>query len=345
VPSRDFGSSPPSIVDVAQRAGVSVATVSRALRNHPYVAETTRARVIQAANELHYVADANASRLASGRSQTIGLLAPILTSWYTNEIIAGVEEILQESQLDLLISTRGLPDRQNKFALDSSFRQRVDGVITVDVFLGEAGAKTFFESGIPAVVLGEHVQAVPSLSVDNRLAAEIATRYLLDLGHTRIGVIGGPSDPGLDPSAWVPSQRIEGYFRALETQRLNRDRQLIVDGQFTIDGGRRAARQLLSLSRPPTAVFCMSDEMAFGVLQTARQMGFSVPTDLSVIGFDGHPVSETVELSTIHQPVREMGRFAAQLMTKILAGHEPVVGHYPQGVALIIRSSTCPPAR
>ena len=330
--------SPPTIVDVARRAGVSVATVSRALRNHPYVAESTRARVVKAAGELHYVADANASRLASGRSNTIGVLAPILTSWYTSEIVAGIEEILQQAQLDLLISTKGLPDRHNRFALDTSFRQRVDGIITVDVFLRESGARAVVDAGIPAVVLGEQVQAVPSLSIDNRLGAEMATRHLLELGHTRVGVIGGLITPSIEPS--VPSQRMQGYLDALEAQRLKRERRLVADGNFTIEGGRRAARRLLSSPHPPTAIFCMSDEMAFGAMQTAREMGFSVPADLSLMGFDGHPVSETVGLSTIHQPVREMGRLAARLMTNILGGHESVARHHPQGVALIARSSS-----
>lgn len=320
-----------------------MATVSRALRNHPCVAASTRGRVIQAAGELRYVADANASRLASGRSNTIGVLAPILTSWYTSEIVAGIEEVLQEAHLDLLVSTRGLPAPHNHFALDTSFRQRVDGLITVDVFVRESGARALFDAGIPAVVLGEQVGAVPSVSIDNCLGAEMATRHLLELGHSRIGVIGGLITPGIEPS--VSSQRMLGYVTALESQRLKRDRCLVADGNFTIEGGRRAARQLLSLSRPPTAIFCMSDEMAFGALQTAREMNFSVPTDLSMIGFDGHPVAETVGLSTIHQPVREMGRLAAQLMTNILGGHEPISRHHPQGVALIARSSTGPAAR
>lgn len=340
---RDQHTGQASIVDVALRAGVSVATVSRALRNHPHVAAPTRDRVLKAAAELHYVADANASRLASGRSNTIGLLAPILTSWYTGEVIAGVEEVLKDAELDLLISTKGTPVNGNDFTMDSAFRQRVDGVILVDVFFHENGARSLLRTNTPAVVLGEPLKAVPSLSIDNKLGAEMATRHLLELGHRRIGVIGGVIIPGVAPA--VPDQRIAGYLAALSGQRIRPDKRLITDGYFTIEGGRRAARQLLLAPNPPTAIFCMSDEMGFGALQTARELGVTVPDELSLIGFDNHPAAEAFGLSTVHQPVRQMGRLAARLMTDILAGHEPVSRHHPQGLALIVRSSTAAPRK
>jgi LacI family repressor for deo operon, udp, cdd, tsx, nupC, and nupG len=329
-----------SIVDVAERAGVSVATVSRALRNHQYVAESTRARVLEAAQALHYVADANASRLASGRSHTIGLLAPILTSWYTSEIIVGVEEVLSEVGLDLLISTQGLPHERNEFTLATAFHQRVDGVILVDAFVYESGARELVKASTPAVALGEKVDAVPSLCIDNELGGELATRHLLELGHRRIGLMRGPN--ARDILSAVPHQRTAGYRAALASQRIKVDKSLIVDGGFTIEGGRRAARALLSAANPPTAVFCMSDEMAFGVLQACREMGISVPEDFSVIGFDDHSVSEAVGLSTIRQSVRQMGNLAARLIADVIAGHEPMAGHHPQGIALIQRATTGP---
>ena len=338
---RDTSATQASIVDVAARAGVSVATVSRALRDHPHVADATRARVHDAARALHYVADANASRLASGRSNTIGLLAPILTSWYTSEVIAGVEEVLQDAELDLLISTRpGSPDARRVFGPDGAFRQRVDGMLLVDMFVGEAGAAELSKAAAPAVVIGESLRVLTSLSIDNRLGAEMATRHLLQLGHRRIGLIGGVITPG--SQSHVPGDRTAGYLAALAGQRVRRERGLQVDGTFTIEGGRRAARQLLLGPNPPTAIFCMSDEMAFGVMQSARELGVSVPGDLSLIGFDDHPASEAFGLSTIQQPVREMGRIGARLMIDILAGHGTSSTHHPLGLALVARGSTGP---
>lgn len=330
-----------SIVDVAERAGVSVATVSRALRNHENVAENTRARVLAAAHELQYVADANASRLASGRSHTIGMLAPILSSWYTSEIIVGVEQVLAEVGLDLLISTQGLPHEGNEFTLASAFHQRVDGVILVDAFVSESGARELVKASTPAVALGEKLDAVPSLCIDNHVGGELATRHLLALGHRRIGLMRGPN--ARDILATVPQQRTAGYTAALASHRIKVDTSLIVDGDFTIESGWRGARALLNTSRPPTAIFCMSDEMAFGVLQACREMNISVPGDLSVMGFDDHSVSAAVGLSTIRQPVRQMGNLAARLIADMIAGHVPVVGHHPQAIALVERTSTGPP--
>lgn len=327
-----------TIVDVALRAGVSVATVSRALRDHRHVAEATRQRVQDAAAALHYVADANASRLASGRSHTVGLVAPILTSWYTSEVIAGVEEVLQLAQLDLLISTGRAVEQSSVVGPDGAFRQRVDGMILVDVFWHEVGAEALAEMATPSVVVGEKLEAVASLSIDNRLGAEMATRHLLELGHRRIGVIGGQIAPNV--SRTVPDERAMGYRRALTAEHVRIDRRLAVDGGFTIEGGRRAMRQLLQLPDPPTAVFCMSDEMAFGALQAAREHGMRVPDDLSVIGFDDHPASEVFGLSTIRQPVREMGRLAAQLLVDILNGNAAPAQHHPLGLAVVERTST-----
>ncbi len=297
-----------------------------------------------AARALRYVADTNASRLASGRSNTIGLLAPILTSWYTTEVIAGVEEILQDAELDLLISTRrGLPDERTIFGRDAAFRQRVDGMILVDVFFREEGAKDLVKTATPAVVVGETLSTVPSLSIDNRLGAAMATRYLIDLGHRRIALIGGVVTPGINSN--VPGERIAGYLATLSANGISPDRGLLLeDGNFTIEGGRLAARQVLLSARPPTAIFCMSDEMAFGVFQAARELGLSVPGDLSLIGFDDHPSAEAFGLTTVHQPVKEMGRMAARMMVDILAGREVVSRHHPLGLALLARTSTAAPS-
>jgi len=168
----------------------------------------------------------------------------------------------------------------------------------------------------------------------------MATRHLLELGHRRIGLIGGFITPG--SQSHVPDDRTNGYLAALAGQRIRRERGLQVDGMFTIEGGRRAGRQMLLAPSPPTAIFCMSDEMAFGVMQTARELGMSVPGDLSLIGFDDHPASEAFGLSTIQQPVREMGRMGARLMVDILAGHGTSSTHHPLGIALVARASTAP---
>lgn len=329
---------PATIDDVAREAGVSTATVSRALRNHHHVAESTRQRVADAAERLNYVANPNASRLASGTSRTIGLLAPLLTSWYTTEVVAGVEEVLEQSHYDLLIGSANPLARDRIFKGDANFRQRVDGVVLVDVFCSEVGARKLAKLDVPTIVLGERVRAVTSLSVDNRLGAAIAARHLLELGHRRIAMIGGRADPAVDHN--VPTERAAGFTAALRAGGVRLPLAMQADGDFKVTGGYHATRRLLRQRTPPTAIFCMSDEMAFGALQAARELGIRIGDELSVVGFDDHPIAEAFGLTTVRQPVRDMGRTAARLMLERVAteGTPPI--HHPVEVRLIARSST-----
>ena len=187
----DPAAGPATIDDVAREAGVSTATVSRAFRDHPYVAETTRTKVREAAARLRYIANPNAARLASGHANTVALLAPMLTSWYTAEVVAGVEDVLAENGYDLLIATADPADRDRLLSGETRFRQRVDGVLLVDVMCREEGAVRLAHLDVPVVVLGEELHAVTSVSVDNVAGAAMAANHLLQLGHRRIAMVGG----------------------------------------------------------------------------------------------------------------------------------------------------------
>lgn len=330
-----------TIEDVAREAGVSTATVSRALHGHPHVSDITRRRVQQAAERLLYVANPNAARLASGRSRTIGLLAPLLTSWYTGEVVAGVEEVLAEARYDLLIGTAHPLARERIFRGDARFQQRIDGAVLVDVFCEEAGARQLAALDYPVVVLGERLRSVTSVSVDNARGARLAARHLIDLGHRRIGLVGGHADR--DVSHNVPTERAAGFHAALRSAGIRPAAEMETEGDFTIDGGHRAMRALLALSKPPTAVFLMSDEMAFGALQALREQGLLPGRDVAVVGFDDHPAAEAFGLTTIRQPVRDLGRLGARLMLDHLDGFGEVE-HHPVELNLIVRESTRPTA-
>ena len=337
----DTSSSPaPSratIDDVAREAGVSTATVSRALRHHPYVAEPTRQRVLRAVERLRYVANANASRLASGQSRTVGLVAPMITSWYTSELTVGVEEVLTQARFDLLIGTANSAARERIFSGDARFQQRVDGVILVDVFCGDEVAARLAELDTPIVVLGEQVAELTSVSIDNTRGARLAARHLIELGHKRIALVGGHTN--LDVAKNVPTERTAGFRDTLRVAGIRVPDAYLQDGDFTIPGGRQAMRRLLDLPKPPTAVFFLSDEMAFGALQELRERDLQVGRDVSVVGFDDHPVSEAIGLTTVRQPVRDIGRLGARLMLDALDGFG-VVRHHPVEVDLVERMST-----
>lgn len=329
-----------TIDDVARAAGVSTATVSRALRELPNVAESTRAKVVEAARRLNFTANPHAARLASGTTRTVGLMAPLLTSWYTSEIVAGVEEVLTVAGYDLLISTTASNDRERLFRGDSRLRQRADGLLLVDVFCSDDGAARLAAAGLPVVVLGERLDAVHSVSVDNVAGAAMAADHLVALGHRRIAMVDGPSH--IDTAHNVPTDRRAGFLGALQTHGIEVPDHLRVDGQFSIQGGCRAMRRLLALDAPPTAVFLMSDEMAFGALQALREAGLRPGTDVSVIGFDDHPVSESVGLTTVRQRVRDIGRTGARTLLAQLAEPAPP-RHTPVDLVLVHRSSTRPP--
>ncbi len=329
-----------TIDDVAREAGVSTATVSRALRNHPYVAASTRLRVEQAVERLKYVANSNASRLASGHTRTIGLLAPLLTSWYTSEVVAGVEEVFAQARYDLLIGTANPLARERMFRGDARFHQRIDGVLLVDVFCSETGATALAALETPVVVLGEQLQSVTSVAVDNALGARMAADHLLALGHRRLALVGGHAH--LEVAHNVPTERNDGFNAALVDAGLPPlGADYTENGDFTIVGGFDSMRTLLALPDPPTGVFFLSDEMAFGAMQALREAGLRLAHDISVIGFDDHPASEAFGLSTIRQPVRDIGRLGARLLLDHLGGFGEI-RHHPVELSLVERMSTGP---
>lgn len=330
-----------TIDDVAQLAGVSLATVSRALRGLPHVRAELRQRVEKAAAELRYVADGNAARLASGRSRTIGLVAPLLTTWYTSQTIAGIEDVLQAAGYDLLISALSSVDHRRKLVQGRlAFQQRVDGVILIDVFYGREGARKL-QIDHPVMVVGEAVESTPSVAIDNELGARLAAEHLVDLGHERVGIVGG-MQPNTRYSP-VPAQRRSGFRKVCDERSVTVTAEL--DGEFTIGGGRRTFATFLAQRRPPTALFCFSDEMAFGVLQAARERGVRVPDEMAIVGFDDHPVAEAMGLTTVRQPVREIGRRSAQRILEAIEGSRPTQLHDQIPVELIVRESTTGPSK
>ncbi len=333
----DSTTAPATIHDVAREAGVSTATVSRALRHHPYVAESTRQRVLDAVDRLQYVANASAARLASGQSRTVGFIAPMITSWYTSELTAGVEEVLTQARFDLLIGTASPVARERIFRGDAHFEQRVDGVILVDVFCGEEGAGRLAALGTPVVVLGEELHTLTSVSVDNQRGGRLAARLLIELGHRRIAMVSGHA--GLEVAKNVPVWRAQGFRETLQDAGLRLHADDVLDGDFTIAGGYSAMQRLLELPTRPTAVFFLSDEMAFGAIHAVRDAGLDIGSDMSIVGFDDHTVAEAIGLTTVRQPVRDIGRLGARLMLDALAGFA-TLRHHPVELTLVERMST-----
>jgi LacI family transcriptional regulator, repressor for deo operon, udp, cdd, tsx, nupC, and nupG len=337
-----------SIGDVAARAGVSVATVSRALRGLPNVAPSTRARVLEAAAALEYVADPHASRLAAGRTQTIGVVLPFISQWFFTQVVSGAEAVLAAAGYDVLLYNVGGAAGRERFLRQLPFRKRVDGLLVVELPLSEREQHTLAGAGTPVATVGLAPSIFPGVTIDNVAAGVAATRHLVNLGHEEIGLIANlPDDPLHFPA---PIERRRGYRAALADGGLHPRPELDVPGNFSLQGGAEAMAQLLAVRTPPTAVVAESDEMAIGALKTVRDAGLRVPEDVSVIGIDDHDMAHFVGLTTVAQPVVQQGEVAAELLLRELAGDGGRAGgDGPPRVVLptklVVRSTTGPPRR
>lgn len=332
----------PTIEDVAAASGVSVATVSRALRGLPNVAPATRERVLAAAAELEYETDPQASRLASGRTMTVGLVAPLFGTWHADRVVTGAESIFADAGLDLLVApVRDVQTLGMFLDRARSFGRRVDGVLLIDLYVDSSQSERLEAMGVPMVSVGEELGSAPSVTIDNVAAARTATTHLVELGHTRVGLIGGAHEGAiLSP---VPAHREQGWREALVGSGLSAGEDLVVDGGFTVEGGAAALADLLDGDHPPTAVFCMSDRMALGAMTEAWRRGLRVPGDLAVVGFDDDDLAAAFDITTMRQPVADLGVRAASMLVGLISGEDPAVGGTAP-VELIVRATTAPPA-
>lgn len=329
-----------TIEDVAQAAGVSVATVSRALRNLPNVAGSTREKVVRAADELDYRADPAASRLAAGTSRSVAVVVQLLNGWYSSHVVAGVEAVCAEAGYDTIVVGVGPGSHdQDVFDESSTIHRRVDAIIFVDVRVSAAELRHLSDQSMVVVSVGHELPQIPSVGIDDVKVGRIATQHLLELGHRRIALINGPDELPFV----VPSYRQTGFEEAMREAGVEPDRSLSRPGNFTLQDGADALRTLMDLDDPPTAIFAFADEMAFGVMLAAEELGIRIPEDLSLIGVDDHDVSPVVGLTTVHQDVAEHGARAARLVLDQLVEHTESVAPDLAPVRLIVRRSTAAP--
>ena len=341
-PPRQRPERPATIEDVAREAEVSLATVSRALRGLANVAPATRARVEAAATALRYRPDPNASRLAAGRAHAVGVAMPLLGGWYFSQVLAGIEAALAPAGFDLLVYAAAGPEDRRRFLSDAlPVRRRVDGLVLVDIHLPDADVARWAESGVHLATIGLRCDPFPSVTIDNRAAAAGAVRHLLDLGHREVALIDALEEDRFHFT--VPNERRAGFDDALAERGLVARPEHLVSGRFTVDSGRSAMDDLLAGRVRPTAVFAASDEMAIGALDSLRRHGLRAPEDVSVVGFDDHDLAEAVGLTTVRQPVVDMGGRAAALLLAELSEGRPDGGSVVFPTELVVRASTGPP--
>ena len=329
-----------TIVDVAAEAGVSFGTVSRVINNDVHVKPETRERVLEAMQQLNFVANRQARSLAGGKSNTIGVLVPDLGTGYIGEIIRGIDTELSLSDLDLVLYTTHRTASKEASYVANLAKGMVDGLLLVlprnpTDYIGLLTRQNF-----PFVLIDHQGTGkdCPAVGATNWQGAFTATEYLIKLGHQRIGFITGWKDLG------CAEDRLQGYRSALRTHHISELPGLIYEGTFFQLDGYNGAIAMLDLPNPPTAIFASNDVMAMGVMDAVRSRGLRVPDDISVVGFDNIPQSAMVfpPLTTVQQPLEQMGRVAAQMLLGILNGVEQVTNRIELPTELIVRSSTSP---
>ncbi|MFF4854626.1 LacI family DNA-binding transcriptional regulator [Streptomyces rubiginosohelvolus] len=332
------------INDVARRAGVSTATVSRALRGLDRVAEATRLRVLEAADELGYTISPAASRLAGGKSRTIAVVVPFVTRWFFGQVIAGAEATLREAGYDMLLYNLGDAEGRNRLFSGNRLRDRVDAALVLSLPLEGSEVAALQALNVPVSVVGSFPSAFSGVRIDDVEASRTAVQHLIHLGHEKIGLISGvPVDEGIPFTSQV-DRRI-GYSSAMANGGLDVLPDLEAIGHFTLNGGAQAMTRLLSGRIVPSAVFVESDEMAFGALLALRRAGMRAGEDMSVVGFDGHEMAELMDLTTMVQPVRQQGVVAAQHLLAALENSTTEPQHTTLATELILRGSTAPNGR
>ena len=331
----------PTIYDVARLAGVSTATVSRALNGTGQIAPATSAAIDAAVLQLGYQPNTVARSLVTKSTQTIALLLPDIANPFYAALVSGIQErALAAGSTMLLCTTEGDPAREEQY-LSLLRAKQVDGVLVDGLVLPPERIADFVREGLPIVCLDRDIDStsVPLVQVDNRLGARLATEHLLSLGHRRIAHVSGA--PGLR----ISDERIGGYSDALAAAAVEHRRTLVAVGSFTEEGGYEATRALLAVSKL-TAVFAANDLSALGVMHAIAESGRRIPDDVSVVGFDdlrlaGHT---TPPLTTIHQPAFEIAQRATQLLLDLAAGREVPQRLHLLEPELVVRGSTAPPA-
>ncbi|MFC4556724.1 catabolite control protein A [Virgibacillus kekensis] len=305
-----------TIYDVAREANVSMATVSRVVNGNPNVKPATRKKVLSTIEQLGYRPNAVARGLASKKTTTVGAIIPDISSIFFAELARGIEDIATMYKYNIILSNSDQNKDKELQLINTMLEKQVDGILFMGGDITEEHVQQFKSSSIPVVLAAtyDETNTIPSVNIDYEEAAYEATSFLMEKGNNNIAFISGQDD------TLISKEKYNGYLRALKDKSVNVNDNHVLTGDYTYDSGLEAAEQLLALDNRPTAVFVASDEMALGVIHGAQDRGYQVPGDLEVFGFDNTRLATMVRptLSTIVQPMYDIGAVAMRLLTKYM---------------------------
>lgn len=327
------------VVKIAAKAGVSAATVSRALRGLHHVNERTRSKIVAAAMELNYPLrpDLIPHELAV-RTNRVAVIAPYISRWFFAEAINGIEQSLREVGMDLLLFNFSEVDARARIFQHKQLRGKVDALIVISMPPTDEEFKSLLSLGIPITTIGFIHEGCTSIAIDDVEGGRVATKHLTDLGHRQIAVLSGQRETAYNFD--VSDNRTKGYIETLNSVGVEWDPSLEIRGDFNIYTAEIAMESFLQRKKLPTAIFCHSDEMAFGALKAIRKKGLRVPEDISVIGFDDHLIAQYVGLTTVAQPPQFEGQVAAASAIAEIANPQAERKNILVPLSLVIRDTT-----
>ncbi|MDR4889265.1 catabolite control protein A [Fredinandcohnia sp. QZ13] len=306
-----------TIYDVAREANVSMATVSRVVNGNPNVKPTTRKKVQEAIDRLGYRPNAVARGLASKKTTTVGVIIPDISNIFYSELARGIEDIATMYKYNIILSNSDQNKDKEFHLLNTMLGKQVDGIVFMSGNITEEHVQEFEKSPVPIVLAAsvENSNTVPAVTIDVEQASYDAITELTKRGHKKIAFISGLLNEPINGE-----KKLAGYKRAIEDAGLTYNEEFVIEGDYTYDSGIEGFEKIHELDDKPTAVFVGSDEMALGVIHSAQDLGYSIPDDLEVIGFDNTRLAVMVrpQLTSVVQPMYDIGAVAMRLLTKFM---------------------------
>lgn len=329
------------MADLARKAGVSIASVSRALSDAPGVSDETRRRIRELCTEMSYTVSPDASRLKRGTTDRVAVVVRHLDYWFYSSMLQGIMNSLRNTDLDVLLYQVATQQERQRFFEDLPARRQVDALIVVAFPISDEEMRRLDLMDVLVVVAGGALGDHPHVRIDDVVTARQAVNHLVLAGHERIAMLNATSDwtPGYAP----PADRRRGFAAAMSDAGIPVDPELVVEVPWGTTGGADGMNRLLSIDPPPTAVFAFSDELAIGAMRSLRRAAVPVPAGMSVVGIDDHPMAELTDLTTVRQPVQEQGVRAGQLVLDLLQGNPIATKYITLPTNLVIRGTTAPP--
>ncbi|RDW16379.1 catabolite control protein A [Oceanobacillus arenosus] len=327
-----------TIYDVAREANVSMATVSRVVNGNPNVKPTTRKKVQATIERLGYRPNAVARGLASKKTTTVGAIIPDISSIFFSELARGIEDIARMYKYNIILSNSDQNKENELKLINTMFEKQVDGILFMGGTITEDHINQFNTANVPVVLASTYddTQSIAAVNIDYEAAAYEATKYLIEKGNKLPAFVSGTMETTVD------QYKYDGYKRALEEASISLNEDLIVKGDYSYESGLDAVKQLADLGKLPSAIFVAADEMALGIIHGVQDMGLNVPEDVQVFGFDNTRLATMVRptLSTVVQPMYDIGAVAMRLLTKYMNKEEVTEKNITLPHRIEVRDST-----